>query len=393
MAGIDTTSPHYKGKYASIYEVNVDFPNGGSAGDYVDILGFAHYWNPDRNNWCVNEERDEYWDELLASAAEGVKRLETGLAEETSERANADAELSQAINIVNKATQENSKKISDETAERTAADAELWGGIQNEADIRTAKDAELTQAIVDETSNRERTMEAMARNIQATIDEEKHWREQGDTNTNTRIDGSNDVIIEHNKILYPLVLHIYGLDDLYEKGTTPMVKLYWIASRAGQQVNARIYIKKSTEESYYEVPENSTYYETYITDDTVFYIRAEYDYELLGESVTIVTEKTLKADFVGVMRFGFNQSDSIDESGINTLAAQPFSTTPFGDYTLTTLTYGYMWLCVPTDMPYITKVTMNGFEVPMARPVIVGDYRCYRSRAQLVSGTYNITLS
>jgi hypothetical protein len=58
----------------------VDFPNGGSAGDYVDILGFAHYWNPDRNNWCVNEERDEYWDELLVSAAEGVKRLETELA-------------------------------------------------------------------------------------------------------------------------------------------------------------------------------------------------------------------------------------------------------------------------------------------------------------------------
>lgn len=125
MAGIDTTSPHYKGKYASIYEVNVDFPNGGSAGDYVDILGFAHYWNPDRNNWCVNEERDEYWDELLASAAEGVKRLETGLAEETSERANADAELSQAINVVNKATQENSRKIEYETIARDKLSGEL----------------------------------------------------------------------------------------------------------------------------------------------------------------------------------------------------------------------------------------------------------------------------
>lgn len=125
MAGIDTTSPHYKGKYASIYEVNVDFPNGGSAGDYVDIQGFAHYWNPDRNNWCVNEERDEYWDELLASAAEGVKRLETELAEETSERANADAELSQAINIVNKATQENSRKILYETMARDKLSGEL----------------------------------------------------------------------------------------------------------------------------------------------------------------------------------------------------------------------------------------------------------------------------
>lgn len=79
MAGIDTTSPHYKGKYASIYEVNVDFPNGGSAGDYVDIQGFAHYWNADRNNWCVNEERDEYWDALVQDAAQAVTRLKEKL--------------------------------------------------------------------------------------------------------------------------------------------------------------------------------------------------------------------------------------------------------------------------------------------------------------------------
>lgn len=101
MAGIDTTSPHYKGKYASIYEVNANYPNGGSAGDYVDIQGFAHYWNPDRNNWCVNEERDEYWDELLAGAVTGLDRLDKALAEETSERIAADEILSKAIENAN----------------------------------------------------------------------------------------------------------------------------------------------------------------------------------------------------------------------------------------------------------------------------------------------------
>lgn len=100
MAGIDTTSPHYKGKYASIYEVNVDFPNGGSAGDYVDIQGFAHYWNADRNNWLVNQERDEYWDELLLAASAAVERIDEKLTDEITDRKNSEEELWEAINNI-----------------------------------------------------------------------------------------------------------------------------------------------------------------------------------------------------------------------------------------------------------------------------------------------------
>lgn len=62
---IDKTSPHYKGEFSSIYEVNKKFPSGGVAGDYVAIDGWAHYWNADRGTWCVNARRDEYWDELF----------------------------------------------------------------------------------------------------------------------------------------------------------------------------------------------------------------------------------------------------------------------------------------------------------------------------------------
>lgn len=154
MAGIDTTSPHYKGKYASIYEVNVDFPNGGSAGDYVDIQGFAHYWNPDRNNWCVNEERDEYWDELLAGAVTGLDRLNKALAEETSERIAADGILSKAIENVNKAIQESSKKITDETAAREAAVAELQGKISEETTARADANIQLWEGIREESKER-----------------------------------------------------------------------------------------------------------------------------------------------------------------------------------------------------------------------------------------------
>ena len=70
---IDKTSPHYKGEFGSIYEVNQKFTNGGVNGDYVEIDGWAHYWNADRGTWCVNAQRDSYWDELITGIIEKFK--------------------------------------------------------------------------------------------------------------------------------------------------------------------------------------------------------------------------------------------------------------------------------------------------------------------------------
>lgn len=70
---INKEDPHYKGEYGSIYEVNRKFPNGGVAGDFVVIDGWAHYWNADRGTWCVNSERDSYWDELITNIIEKFK--------------------------------------------------------------------------------------------------------------------------------------------------------------------------------------------------------------------------------------------------------------------------------------------------------------------------------
>lgn len=72
-SNIDITSPHYKGEFSSIYEVNRKFPTGGVAGDFVVIEGWAHYWNADRATWCVNAERDSYWDELITNILEKFK--------------------------------------------------------------------------------------------------------------------------------------------------------------------------------------------------------------------------------------------------------------------------------------------------------------------------------
>ena len=72
---IDKTSPHYKGEFDSIYEVNQKFPSGGVEGDYVAIDGWAHYWNADRGTWCVNAQRDSYWDELITNIIEHFKTI------------------------------------------------------------------------------------------------------------------------------------------------------------------------------------------------------------------------------------------------------------------------------------------------------------------------------
>lgn len=72
---IDKTSPHYKGDFGSIYEVNKKFHTGGVAGDFVVIEGWAHYWNAPRGTWCVNAERDSYWDELITSLIEKFKLI------------------------------------------------------------------------------------------------------------------------------------------------------------------------------------------------------------------------------------------------------------------------------------------------------------------------------
>lgn len=72
---IDINSPHYKGEFGSIYDVNRKFPTGGVAGDFVVIEGWAHYWNADRATWCVNAERDSYWDELMTNILEKLKLI------------------------------------------------------------------------------------------------------------------------------------------------------------------------------------------------------------------------------------------------------------------------------------------------------------------------------
>lgn len=130
---IDRTSTHYKGKFATIYEVNRKYPNGGAEGDYVEIDGWAHYWNADRGTWTVNAERDTYWDEKWSGMSEMVKTLQDDLETETKNRTEADTALEGKINA--------------EVASLQSEDADLLAKINAEAasrgDADTTHDARL----------------------------------------------------------------------------------------------------------------------------------------------------------------------------------------------------------------------------------------------------------
>ena len=119
-SGIDLTSPHYKGEFGSIYEVNKKFPTGGVAGDFVVIEGWAHYWNADRATWCVNAERDSYWDELVTNISNSQKSIKEALGKKA-DSATIDAELVKVRASISTEVQERKDAIAAEVKARNEA--------------------------------------------------------------------------------------------------------------------------------------------------------------------------------------------------------------------------------------------------------------------------------
>lgn len=122
---INKEDPHYKGGYGSIYEVNRKFPTGGVAGDFVVIDGWAHYWNAGRGTWCVNAERDSYWDELMTNISTRQKSIKEQLGKK------ADAEQ------VNNSLYDLEKKIGD----RVVVEGDVTN-LPDEEDLTSVKESE-----------------------------------------------------------------------------------------------------------------------------------------------------------------------------------------------------------------------------------------------------------
>lgn len=122
---INKEDPHYKGEYGSIYEVNRKFPTGGVVGDFVVIDGWAHYWNAGRGTWCVNAERDSYWDEFMTNISNRQKSIKEQLGKK------ADAEQ------VNNSLYDLEKKI----GERVVVEGDVTN-LPDEEDLTSVKESE-----------------------------------------------------------------------------------------------------------------------------------------------------------------------------------------------------------------------------------------------------------
>lgn len=129
-SGIDITSPHYKGEFGSIYEVNRKFPTGGVAGDFVVIEGWAHYWNADRATWCVNAERDSYWDELMTNISDSQKEIKAELGKKT-DSATVDAELVKVRASISAEIQDRKDAIAAEAQARKESIVQELGEAEN----------------------------------------------------------------------------------------------------------------------------------------------------------------------------------------------------------------------------------------------------------------------
>lgn len=127
---IDKTSPHYKGDFGSIYEVNKKFPTGGVAGDFVVIEGWAHYWNADRATWCVNAERDSYWDELITNISDSQKEIKEELGKKV-DSANVDAELVKVRASISAEIQDRKDAIAAEAKARKESIVQELGEAEN----------------------------------------------------------------------------------------------------------------------------------------------------------------------------------------------------------------------------------------------------------------------
>lgn len=192
MAGIDTTSPHYKGQYATIYDVNAKYPAGGADGDYVDIGGWAHYWNADRGTWCVNEQRDTYWDEVWTGLAHKVQAQDEALKAERQARLDGDAALKALAEQEQKEREAQDLQLRNDMD--AALDAERKARTQGDADVRKALDAEVQAEAAARADGDRRVRD----DLDAALDAERKARMQGDEElraTDRRLDERIDALV------------------------------------------------------------------------------------------------------------------------------------------------------------------------------------------------------
>ncbi len=194
------------------------------------------------------------------------------------------------------------------------------------------------------------------------------------------------------KDVWPLNVTFTASPTLMEyTGAVQNVTLGWAIKRRGNNVTATSIVVKAGESQVYSGTTNpGSAAGTVNAKGTTKCILAA-----TAEGMTATAEVNVQQ--VLPMYFGFNSAESADGLTLTDLTKQTIKTSPNGTYTLTNHSDGnYLWLCVPDTMT-ISKVTLNGFDVPMeaqqGKTSSLGNYKCYRNSNALVAGTYTFVIS
>ena len=443
-----------KGTFANIYEVNKAFPGGGAAGEYVVILGFKHYWNPDRNNWCVNENRDEYWDEALNDATTAANNAIIAVQTEQAAREAGDATLQARINA-----EETARKSADtalqtsidtEKSAREAGDAALQTRIGTEEQTRGARDAELSKRIDDEVSARtagDSMLQNTISTFQNSLNEESSARAAADSHlqelitietqarSNADAELQKDIEEEANtrqQTMESLAKNVKSMIDeekyYREAGDTVLtealdaektnredkdnelertLQALVLGAKASCVVSPNVIYKNTTTEvsvtgSISNVKataisiEGDNYKKSTDEDtgsfDTVFPIQTSKDITFIVKATYNGAVFPASAMLYAVDKIYYGAGTSAS-AATNVVSPRR---TPAGTYSLTTQSGDYVWWLVPSTMS-ISKATLNGFNFPIKQDGTTSvdgvSYKIYKSENQYSASTMNIVVS
>lgn len=173
-------------------------------------------------------------------------------------------------------------------------------------------------------------------------------------------------------------------------GTAHTVTLSWTVKRKSANATVTALTVKQGSNNVYSGTTNPGSQQASVTAKG----STRYDLSATADELTVTGSATVNV--VLPMYFGFAAATQASALNITSLTKQSIKTSPSGTYTITNGTEGnYMWLCVPDTMS-ISKVTLNGFDVPMEAvqtgSTSLGSYRCYRSSNALQAMAFTITV-
>ena len=213
-----------------------------------------------------------------------------------------------------------------------------------------------------------------AKGIPTPIQEKFNELDSGDNNLTNRV-------IELENEVFPLSVSVSG-GGTFELGTTQTITVTWTSKKGDEII---------TPDSQTINGETATSPKIYsgVTNTTTYTVSINYDGLIATGSTT--------ATFLAPIYLGFAASSTPAELTITSLSLKQVKSSAAGTYNLNNPTDGYyLWICVPSDKS-ITRVTLNGFDVPLESPqsgsTTVGSYSCYRSSNQLVTGDYSFVVS